>query len=61
LFAFKRRKTMKLAIVQIVLGALVIIAFPCPCPWSNILLGAAVLGVAIAQLLEAKKEKKPSK
>lgn len=52
---------MKLAIVQIVLGALVIIAFPCPCPWSNVLLGAAVLGVAIAQLLEAKKEKKPSK
>jgi len=56
-----RRKTIKLAIVQIILGALVIIAFPCPCPWSNVLLGAAVLGVAIAQLIESKKVKKPSK
>jgi hypothetical protein len=46
---------MKLAIAQIVLGALVIAALACPSPCSNGVLGAAVLGVGIAQFIRLKK------
>ena len=46
---------MKLAITQIVLGVLVIAALVCPSPCSNAVLGAAVLGVGIAQFIRTKK------
>ena len=46
---------MKLAIAQIVLGVLVIIAMVCPAPCSNIVLGAGVLGVGIAQFIRLKR------
>jgi len=46
---------MNLAITQIVFGALVIAAVACPAPCSNIVLGVAVLGVGILQLIRARK------
>ena len=46
---------MNLAITQIVLGALVIVAMVCPAPCSNVVLGVAVLGVGILQLIRARK------
>ncbi len=46
---------MKLAITQIVLGVLVVSSFVCPSPTSNIVLGSAVLGCGIAQLLIARR------
>jgi uncharacterized membrane protein HdeD (DUF308 family) len=47
---------MKLAITQIVLGLLVVVSFLCPAPCSKIILGVAVIGVGIAQLLRARGE-----
>jgi len=46
---------MKLAITQIVLGVLVIAALVCPSPCSNVLFGAGVLGVGIAQFIRTRK------
>lgn len=46
---------MKLAIAQIVLGVLVIAALVCPSACSHILFGGGVVGVAIAQLVRARK------
>ena len=45
---------MNLAITQIVLGALVIAAMVCPASCSHIVLGTAVLGVGILQLIRAR-------
>jgi len=47
---------MKLAHAQIILGALVIAALVCPSPCSNVVLGAAVLGVGIAQFISLRKK-----
>jgi len=46
---------LKLAITQIVLGAMVITILVCPSPRSKAVLGAAVLGVGIAQFIRARK------
>ena len=46
---------MKLAITQIVLGVVVVISFMCPSLASKVILGVAVLGCGIAQLLRAKR------
>lgn len=47
-----------LAIIQIVLGVLVISVLVCPCPWSKVILGAAVLGVGIVQLIKSMQKQK---
>jgi hypothetical protein len=46
-----------LAIVEIVMGVLVIASFVCPSPYSNIVLGAVVLGCAIPILIHARQIK----
>jgi len=46
---------MKLAIVQIVLGVLVIASLVCTSPCPHVLFGAGVLGVGMAQLVKARK------
>lgn len=46
---------MKLAIAQIVLGALIVAALACPSLWSNVVLGAAVAIVGIFQLINSRK------
>jgi len=46
---------MKLAIAQIVLGVLVVVSFLCPTSCSKIILGLAVVGCGIAQLLRARR------
>ena len=43
--------TKHIAIIEMVLGALVIASFVCPVPWANIVLGAMVLGFAIPLLV----------
>jgi uncharacterized membrane protein HdeD (DUF308 family) len=51
----RKEAIMKLAIAQIVPGVLVIASLVCPSPCSNVIFGAGVLGVGIAQLVRAKK------
>jgi uncharacterized membrane protein HdeD (DUF308 family) len=46
-----------LAIVEIVMGVLIIASFICPSPYSNVVLGAIVLGCGIPILIHAKKIK----
>jgi hypothetical protein len=46
-----------LAIVEIVMGVLVIASFVCPSMYSSIVLGAIVLGCAIPILIHAKQIK----
>ena len=46
-----------LAIVEIVMGVLIIASFICPSPYSNIFFGAIVLGCGIPILIHAKQIK----
>ncbi len=47
-------KVKTVAIIEIVLGALTIAAFPCPAPCSNIVCGVLVLGFGVVLLVKPK-------